>query len=293
MRTFTAAMITCALLLAARERAMAIAEYCPAEIDLSHGVGTSSDSAPAQMWAYTLRAENARTVSGTIVAQTDAGWFAFPFRNAVLVGGNVDYRTIYASFSRREYESAPLYVRFPGPVKILRWWIANATTTADAAFGWNAGAQYACLPQAGLGVSTGRSGSTFPLRRLTPEPNLSIPPPPGTPVVQAGTIAEPLGMTTCATPFTNAHARMVGEVGYPLGYRLHEEVTVEVAIAGDGHLDDAWVYAPSGYEAFDKEAMRTVKSSEFVGGTALCQPAPGLYIFIVTFNDPIDFEPLW
>ena len=91
-------------------------------------------------------------------------------------------------------------------------------------------------------------------------------------------------MTSCAVPFTNARARSVGEVDYPDGYHLQEEVTVEVAIAADGHLDDAWIYAPSGYQAFDDEALRVVEASSFVGGTALCQPAPGLYQFIITFS---------
>jgi outer membrane biosynthesis protein TonB len=59
---------------------------------------------------------------------------------------------------------------------------------------------------------------------------------------------------------------------------------VEVAINGDGALADAWIWGPSGFSAFDDEALRAAKASTYTGAAAYCEPVPGFYFFRVTFD---------
>lgn len=276
----TAVFLT-TLVVAASRPAQAITEFCPAEIYRAAPVRTTVGA--ADLWAYTLWAWGPRTVSGTILAQTDLGWFVFPFNGVVLAGQTVQYESPYVTFSRNEFESAPLYVRFPGPARIERWWVSTAWARGDVAFGWGAKGQVGCLP--GPGVAVGQSSGAHSPRRTTPLHDLSVPPAPGTLVSLASATLPPLGATACATPFTDARVVRTASLQYPHGYEgVTTEVTVAVAIDRNGNLADAWLFYASGLRDFDDEAISVARGSTYAAGTSLCQAAPGLYLFVADFH---------
>lgn len=65
----------CALVAACQTSATAATEFCPA--DLYRIKPVSADSGAATGYHYTLQALARRVVEGTIIADTDAGWFTW------------------------------------------------------------------------------------------------------------------------------------------------------------------------------------------------------------------------
>jgi hypothetical protein len=273
-------------------RANALVEYCPAWISRVQTVGMSASSrAPAALWAYTLSANGARTVSGTVLAQTSAGWFEFAFDGVTLPEKQATYENTITRFKRLEYESVPLFVRFPKAVRILRWWVDYASATGDESFGWSSRGNVHCLPTAGTGVNEGTSDGLPDFVRSPPESDLSAMPPPGVPISVVSPVPEPAGMTACATPFTDARVLWKERAAFPPGVMMatvgitSATVAVEVFIGPNGHVDDASLYYPSGNRALDTSALNAAEGSTYAGGTALCQPSSGSYLFVVTFED--------
>lgn len=98
------------------------AEFCPARVAGAARVESSAQP----IYAFALRAESVRTVSGSVDVQTDAGWFQAPFTSVALRASDRRYRTSYNEFTRRAYVSDALYVRFPVSVHAVRnWWAAR------------------------------------------------------------------------------------------------------------------------------------------------------------------------
>ncbi|MGH7737559.1 MAG: energy transducer TonB [Candidatus Tyrphobacter sp.] len=283
-RWFIAFGVLTVLFCAWTTRAFALTEYCPASIDDYEPASTACRCEPSALWGFRLSSLGARSVTGTIEAQTDAGWFLFAFPQTAVTAHPLKYSSSISTFVRTEYLSAPLYVRFPKPVRSIRWWVEWATASGDVAFGWDQRGAVHCQPNAGLGTndSHGSAGTT----RLTPLPDLFATPPYGTALSIASAIPAPEGWTACAQPFVPA--RVVGNapgttsIGFDAG--LVPTAGVEVAVAADGHLDDAWIAFPSGRLVLDRKALNIARASRYVGGTALCQPALGRYLFVVTFD---------
>jgi hypothetical protein len=267
-------------------------EYCPAQIYRGQGIGVAV-GAPAATWAYTLSALGPRTVSGSILVQADAGWFTFAFGGTALVQHTVAYKTPYSQFRLLKYESAPLYVRFPTATRIIHWWVNYVTTSGDANFGWDAKGTMHCMSPPGVGGYAVRilGVEPFPgLTRLTPELDLSLPPAAGVPISAAIPVTEPLGFTACAQPFSSVRVVTKAMADFPSGVELsdlgatHVETAVVVAVGASGHVDDAWVYNSSGIKRLDASALVAARDSTYAAGTALCQPAPGYFLFTVSFN---------
>jgi len=65
--------------------------------------------------------------------------------------------------------------------------------------------------------------------------------------------------------------------------RAAGEFCPAVAVNADGGLASAWIYQPSGSRQADRAALEAAEASRYRAGTALCAPAPGIYMFRVTF----------
>ncbi len=134
----------CAAVVAQASRALAQTEYCPATVQSTAAVGVRCRCGPSALWGYVLSALGPRIVSGTIEVQTDAGWFSFPFTSVALTQYAVHYSSPYVAYTHNEYDSLPLYVRFPEPLKIIRLWVETASAHDDAIFNWDAHGTVTC-----------------------------------------------------------------------------------------------------------------------------------------------------
>lgn len=112
-------------------------------------------------------------------------------------------------------------------------------------------------------------------------------PPSSASVVLAAKPSAALETATCSEPFRVAMVKTQAMPHYPQTIvRPADRVgtDVEVAVNPDGTLADAWVWGPSGFSAFDDEAVRAAKASTYTNSWAYCKPVPGLYFFRVTFE---------
>jgi hypothetical protein len=116
------------------------------------------------------------------------------------------------------------------------------------------------------------SGTMF-LRRLIPTPSVRAP------------LRRP-ARWTALRPLFAASVRKQAAPAYPTGVVASEQYTslIQVAIAPDGTLDDAWVDLSSGVHAFDEAALAAARASTYRGGTSFCEPAPGRHIFRADFD---------
>lgn len=191
-------------------------EYCPTEILGSHRF---EDSAGA-LYSFDLHGGSARTVSGTIVAQTDAGWFSIPFSSVTLVPDNGRYRNDNVSFTRNDFVSAALYVSFPpGVTKIERWWVDRAQTAGESVYGWDAHGVVDCLPPAGVGLRPPSAGERIADLVSPPVTNLQAAPDSKDSVIAAAPRADP-GNESCAQPFVSARVRHAAQPRWPMGWTI-------------------------------------------------------------------------
>ncbi len=256
--------------------AAATVEYCPASV----GDASTFPGRPGLV-GFSVRAFGERSVSGTITAQTDKGWFVFPFSAAQVSKHRDSYTFRDVSFDRNDFYSQPLFVQFPAPVAIQAWWVSQAAATGDGAFGWSAKGVVDCRPTS---AATGPSrkhvaGLLSPVYR-----EIIAAPPAQMPIVVAVPVAAPFTWQG-ARPFSMAKATSVSQPDYPTGTDARAGLTeVKVAISATGVLDDAWVVVPSGSSRFDRSALHAARRSQYVAGTAFCKPEPGYYIFTAQFR---------
>ncbi len=280
----TVAMLTGAAWVLCPSAALATSgpfEYCPARV----GGSERLTSAASTLYSFELRAHSARTVSGSIDVQTKAGWFTIPFTDIALTAGRVRYRTAENAFERTTAVSPELFARFPaGVTTASMWWVASARAFGDGPFGWAAKGTVACPPIAGLGIPDRFTSPDVAVRVSAARIDLSATPRPGDTVAIAQPIPAPLS-TACRHPFTNARVIAVAGLNWPRTFRIWERraTFVEVAISAQGHVDGAWVYQPSGIEAFDLASLRSATLTEYAAGRAFCKPAPGYYLFVSAF----------
>jgi len=277
-------VIACVLALGAAcgARALALTEYCPA----SAGVFTALGGGHADtLYSYDLLAEGARSVQGTVLVDTSSGWFKVEFPSTALTEWKFHYQGEYVTFSRSAYESAPLYVRFPTPVTIISFFVSDARSDGDQNFGWDEKGDVACSPPAGL--ETVQKFPPMPLPKvLNPRTDLAAPPAPDASIAIASPTTVP-GSESCSQPFTAATVTKAAALSYPAEEQFRSVsaiAVVKVAVNGNGTLDDAWIYYPSGSRWFDQAAIDSARSSKYKGGTAFCEPANGLYLFRATFT---------
>ncbi len=271
-------------LAATHGHAIAITEYCPAEIGAERALG-SGGNGPASLWSYTIEARGPRTVVGTIAVQADDGWYTFQFPTTVLTEADVKYDAPWATITRREFESSVLYVEFPHPIAIQLSWVSSVLVSNDVGFPWDTRHIIGCdlMPD----VQPQLSGM-FSFARLTPGPDLTRMPGPHDVIVHAVPTSAPAGFSACAQPFQGARATSLADVQFPPGLQItiNVEAVVTVAVNANGALDDAWLDFPTGIPALDAEALRVARASTYASGVSLCHHAPGLYYYIVDFDLP-------
>jgi len=258
-------------------RAYAMTELCPAQAVTFTPQEAASGSAAT--YTYAVSAMTPRTLSATLLADTDHGWFTWTVRNVELVKTHVTLtnqgRSIVVKYVAAD--SPRLTVTFPQAVVLRHAWVSDASTTGEKVFGWDSRGDFRCrVPDFGQGkVQNGE---------LRVADDLPAPPPPAL----AEPAPAPFPAATCAKPFVDAGAEALhpefpdslrerGDIAWPL------VVMVYVTIDENGHLIDASILAKSGYELVDAEALRAARQSSYYSGTSYCQHVPGSYVVMAEF----------
>jgi TonB family protein len=282
MRRVFIAAVSCAALFACMHRpASAMVEFCPAGFQMEPVPSTT-------VFGFEMNALGPRTIADAMLAfDTDAGWYTVRVPSVTLSEKDRHYSSPSATFVKRTWISPAMYLRFPVAVKIANSWVYEAQVRDDGAFGWEAKGTVQCYPP-----SSARSAQT-PSRfqnRITLDPNdldrLSGPPPSGATILDAKP-SPPLESTNCEEPFRPATAVHLASPSYPMSmenYRTLGVNAVDVAIDTDGSVADAWIWAPSGYRAFDDAAVEAASHSTYKNARAYCKDVPGIYLFRVTFD---------
>ena len=265
-------------------RAQAAAEFCPAAIDDLHA---ANGTAQATSYAYTLQALTDRTVEGTIVADTDHGWYTWKQAPAQLVATRFTSITVMKTYPSVEAryvvsESGNLSVTFPVALQVYRAWVASAQTHGEKALHWDESGSVHCDPT-DFGP---HEGLTKTVKRT---PNAGDPTSP--PVAAAATAtptAAPFPPSTCAHPFVAASVTHASEPAFPqtvkdAGFSQRATSEIEVAVGPDGKLVDAWLFASSGYPQLDESALLAAKRSTYAPAISYCTPIGASYLFRATF----------
>lgn len=282
-------------------------EFCPAVLQYARvGSDTSlirqqssrdsdgkATTETSSLFGFELTALGPRTLTATRLAfDTSGGWYTLDVPSIALSAKERHYSAPWVKFIRRDYVSPVLYVHFPQAVTIAHAWVYQATAQNDGAFGWQAIGPVFCDPTP--------SASPDQIRKLIPEHRLkpyTLDPrdedhlsdvPSSTSLLANASVSKPLESTNCAEPFRDATVKNQAQPRYPDMLRdavLGEAMTsVQVAIEPDGTLQDAWVWGPSGHQAFDDESLRAARISTYEGARAYCRAVPGEYFFRVTFD---------
>jgi TonB family protein len=233
---------------------------------------------------YDLRALGPRTIEGTILADTDAGWFTWDQPAVELT--RMTYTAIMPDYKTQFVvaESPELSVRFPKPVTIRRAWVATATARGDAQFGWDARGKVTCDPPDFAPDSSLRSVFT----KRTPQAGDPTPAP-APPMASALQASPPFPDTSCAQPFVAATVTDPVRPEFPSivrdeGFSGRAVSVVYVAIDPHGNLADAWVFASSGYRALDNATLSAARRSKYAAPTSYCRAVSGTYLFKAVFG---------
>lgn len=235
-------------------RALAIAEFCPAEIQPIHPL--DSKMGLSALYSYSLHAEGPRSVSGSVFFDTSSGWFVATFPSTPLTVRQYHMEDEFVTFTHATFESDALYVRFPQPLTIKGAYVSSATSSGDQLFGWDAKGTVQCAPRAGFEAQTTGSPKSQ-LKTLDPRTDLDQAPSPSATIEVAAITSAP-GPTDCDVPSANATIASAAAPDYPMaeqGRGVGASVWVEVAVNPDGSLADAWIYAPSAARDFDEAAL--------------------------------------
>lgn len=257
----------------------AATEFCPAQL-----VSALPSSPVASAWYYyRLRALGPRVVEGTIVADTDAGWFRWKQQAVQLT------RTTYTMIARRyrarfvSAASPVLTVDFPQPVAVRHAWLISAKAHDDRTFNWDARGEVTCDPADFASLDT--PGPDVMERT----PNANDPTPaPAPPMTTAVPSSAPFPPATCAQPFVVATVTKAEQPDYPISLRNDPPAGVSViyvAVDSAGRLADAWIFKSSGYPSMDYEALIAARRSQYAPPISYCRPVGGTYLF------QADFEP--
>jgi TonB family protein len=270
-----------ALGLACGARALALTEYCSAHAGAFYPL---DGPGPATLYAFALDAQSARSVQGTVMIATSAGWYQVKFPRTPLVARTYSYSGKFGNLSRTAFDSAALYVRFPSAVDISTAYVSEAQTFGEADFGWDSKGEFTCLAQAGFFDAKPHSFNGLVLN--DPRTDLTTAPASGAAVLVAKPAQSP-GDTSCAHPFSNPAVKKAVMPDYPRSERTRRTYglsIVELALNAAGTVTDAWTFLSSGSAAFDGAALASAEASTFDAGTAFCKPTGGLYLFNAEFE---------
>jgi Gram-negative bacterial TonB protein C-terminal len=279
-----------ALVTACRVSATAATEFCPARLV---DIGTKSSDRGAARQHYQLEAFSGRVVEGTIVADTDAGWFTWTQQPVQLtrttytslsVGHGFDPSWMKVTF--HEADSPELTVVFPKPVTVRHAWMTKVRTQGDRIFNWDAQGTVTCEPP-DFAPSKFLNAGTATITR-TPQPGDEAPaqpPPPANAVASAA----PFTIASCAQPFVVAAVPGAMQPQFPAmlsdqGVSGTAVSLIAVAVDSHGKLIDAWIWGTSGYPAMDDEAIKAARHSSYTGAISYCRPVGGTYLFQAEFG---------
>lgn len=246
----------------ARMPALAITEYCTAQLDV-----WPSSPMPTSDYLTVLWSDSQHAVAGKILFYTKRGWFAAPIGELQLEPSVSTLRTTLYTNHHASLRSERYAIHFPSDVVIDNIVFAPSGGTLCAAQEprkIEAASRYGWAPFAD---------------ELTHAPY----------VIAALPAAEP-GDTNCDQPFkpavvTAAIAPHTPDIVRQQGVD-RSEALVEVAVAADGSLQDAWIFSSSGFPSFDREVMRVARLSRYTPGRSFCRNVPGNYLYRGTFQLP-------
>jgi TonB family protein len=282
-RVLCIAFICAGLFALAHRPALAVVEYCPASLAYQP-VGKDRTAA---LFGIELNALGPRSVTaGTLAFDTSGGWYTAKIPSMVITKKERHYTSPSATFTRSDWISPIVYVRFPSAITISHAWVDEIQVAGDGAFGWQERGNVQCDPLPALAPD-----QKFPTVKndIQMDPKDQDPlsaPPASDALVVAAQPAKPLESTDCKEPFRLPTVAEQARPSFPdemLTLGAQGVTSVEIGINADGSLDDAWVWAPSGYGPFDREALSAARRSTYKNGRAYCRDVPGRYLFKVTF----------
>lgn len=287
-RVIIGAVICAAFLAFGQSRAQAMIEFCPARLNIAP-VKTDvaqKDDAPAALYGFDLEAMGPRSLTATLAFDTSGGWFKIDVPPVTLTERVRHYTSVSAYFTRTDFVSPVMYVRFPQAVTLSHTWVYTARTSDDGPFGWAKQGQVTCDPP-GTAKATGPIGRFA--ARLDPKDLDALSDPPAQrSFIAAAQRTAPLETGTCSDPFADATATDIVSPDYPMALRGFStrvlSSSIEVAIDAAGNVADAWVWGPSGAEAADAASLAAARATKYKAGRAYCRNVPGLYMFRVTFD---------
>jgi hypothetical protein len=262
---FLAAIAFLSCFMAAGGRAMAMVDFCAANLTDIHAVAPSDEGAKA--YTYRLVAFTPGTVDATILADTDHGWKTWRIESVVLSRAKRagDAPGSAANVPLDVAQSSTLAVSLPVTLRVAHVWVsaANGHLCEPPSFG---GGEL-------IDWQLGRS--------MDAERNVTA-------SSQAADAAPPFE-AVCATPFvaatvvkavapdlSDAARRTIDETG-------GESIAFAVAIDTTGKLQDTWPLGAVGSVAdFERTSYVAAKRSSYRSAISYCRAVPAIYIFTAT-----------
>jgi len=297
-RMMIAALLGAVFFLCSHRPAYALSEFCPATLRYEAVGPQSAANVPAALYGFELSALGPRTIASAALSfDTSGGWYSVKVPSVTLSAKQRRYTGPSSTFIRQDYVSPVLYLQFPKPVSVAHAWVFSTATQGDSQFGWDKDGTVECSPmtQGGHLISIDRGASTPPAPKPPEMYNLDskdgdtlrTSPQAGAVVIAASPV-QALENRACNLPFKDAMVERPAIPQYPAILRAagvgETTTTIQVAIAADGTLRDAWVADPSGYPAADAASLASARYSTYEAARAYCRPVPSIYYFFVEFD---------
>lgn len=223
---------------------------------------------------------SARTVTGTVMIQTNRGWFAADFKDVALRESQQSYADDGTTFSMNDFV-APLLVQFARPVSVLYEYISDASTSGETLLGWDKEGTVSCAP----------TGRPDPKRRS----GLQTPDSPPLDTRNAEEVKARVWPmvrnTACDQPFSLARITKIALAQYPplLMAAANTDLPkgasiVVVALNSDASILDAWLWESSGTQALDQAAIDAAKKTTYAPARAFCDNVPSYYFMKVRWG---------
>jgi TonB family protein len=284
-RVLITALICAVFFVCAHRPASATVEFCPATLQIQPvGQNNSKTDRPAQLYGFNLYAHSPRSVVASVAFDTNGGWYTLEVPRITLSPKQRHYASGPERFTRTDFVSQTMYVRFPSPVVINDAWVFQASAQGDGPFGWEKQGEVNCDPS-GPGLT---SQAPVPQLALDPKDQDALGAAPSQKsMIFAAATTQPIERAACAQPFQDATVTNAVTPDYPdavSALRAGGVSTVEVDINADGSLADAWVWGPSYYSELNAAALQAARNSKYKPKRAYCRNVPGRYFFQVTFS---------
>jgi hypothetical protein len=307
-RVFLTMVVAACALLGAESRASAMTELCPAFASPLHALDAaptpdSGADRPAALYSYELDALSGSEVTGTLAVETDKGWYTAPFGPAKLAEHMETFADngMGVEYTRRNFFSDPLYIRFERPLVAMAAFVLSATSD-DSSFTWPKKGEVSCddagapilfslaqdpfaafiassVPHAVL-VSSKSSLSPFGIHpALLDQPTRAS-------IVAQAKLTTMFASLPCRDPFVDAAGTndisREPDPHDPEQLLTTKYTKVVVALDATGSVTDAWTYSPSASPDFDKSALELARKGSYKAAVSACKPVPSVLLFTVT-----------